>query len=159
VSKEPSHIEKIISGGQTGVDRAALDVALELGIPCGGWCTKGRKAEDGLIDPRYPLQETESTSYPVRTERNIKDSDGTLILTDGPVTGGTATTVKFAQKYRKPYLVIDLGLGGDPEIVRKWEQANKIRILNIAEPRESKATGIYDKAVKFLRGILHPSES
>jgi hypothetical protein len=154
VPKEPSHIEKIISGGQTGVDRAALDVALELGIPCGGWCPKGRKAEDGRIDPRYPLQETESTSYPVRTERNVKDSDGTLILTDGPVTGGSAATVKFAQKYEKPYLVIDLGLGGDSEIVRKWEETNRVRILNVAGPRESKTPGIHDKAVKFLRGIF-----
>ena len=152
--KKRSHIEKIISGGQTGVDRAALDVALELGIPCGGWCPKGRKAEDGRINPRYPLQETESTSYPVRTERNVKESDGTLILTDGPVTGGTAATVKFAQKYNKPYLVIDLGPGGDPEIVRKWEQTNKIRILNTAGPREGKTPGIHDKAVEFLRRTL-----
>jgi hypothetical protein len=154
VSKEPSHIEKIISGGQTGVDRAALDVALELGIPCGGWCPKGRKAEDRPIDPRYPLQETESTSYPVRTERNVKDSDGTLILTDGAVAGGTAATLKFAQKNKKPCLVIDLGLGGDPEIVRKWEQTNRIRILNVAGPRESKTPGIHNKAVKFLRRIF-----
>ena len=153
--EEPSHIEKIISGGQTGVDRAALDVALELGIPCGGWCPKGRKAEDGRIDPRYPLQETESTSYPVRTERNVKDSDGTLILTNGPATGGTAATIKFAQKYKKPYLVIDLGLGEYPEIVRKWEQTNKLRILNVAGPRESKTPGIHDRVVEFLGKMLH----
>ena len=146
---------KIISGGQTGVDRAALDFALEQGIGCGGYCPKGRKAEDGRIDPRYPLQETESTSYPVRTERNVKDSDGTLILTDGPATGGTAATIKFAQEYKKPYLVIDLGLGGDPEIVRKWQQTNKIRILNIAGPRESKSPGIHDRIVEFLRKMLH----
>jgi len=100
------------------------------------------------------FQETESTSYPVRTERNVKDSDGTLILTDGSATGGTAATIKFAQKYKKPYLVIDLGLGGDPEVVRKWEQTNKIRILNIAGPRESKTQGIHDRASEFLRRIL-----
>ena len=156
--KEPSHFERIISGGQTGVDRAALDVALELGIPCGGWCPKGRKAEDGLIDPRYPLQETESTSYPVRTERNVKESDGTLILTDGPVTGGTVATVKFAQKHEKPYLMIDLGSGGDLETVRKWEETNKVRILNVAGPRESKIRGIHDKAVKFLRELLRSED-
>ena len=152
--EEPSHIEKIISGGQTGVDRAALDVALELGIPCGGWCPKGRKAEDGPINARYPLQETESGAYPVRTERNVKDSDGTLILTDGPVTGGTEVTIKFAKRYEKPCLVFDLGLGGDPEIVRKWGQTNGVRILNVAGPRESKTPGIHDRTVKFLRRIL-----
>jgi hypothetical protein len=84
---------KIISGGQTGVDRAALDAALALNIPCGGWCPKGRKAEDGPIPERYPLQETSSADYRVRTEKNVTDSDGTLILTRGPVTGGTAYTV------------------------------------------------------------------
>jgi predicted Rossmann-fold nucleotide-binding protein len=74
-------IKRIISGGQTGVDRAALDVALELGIPCGGWCPKGRLAEDGSIDLRYPLKETNSSEYRERTEKNVEDSDGTLILT------------------------------------------------------------------------------
>jgi hypothetical protein len=130
-------VERIISGGQTGVDRAALDVALELGIPCGGWCSKGRRAEDGIIPPHYPLQETSSTSYQVRTERNVKDSDGTLILTAGPVTGGTARTVKAAQKFKKVYLEIDLSHGGDPEAVRVWLQANPIKTLNVAGPRES----------------------
>ena len=72
---------KIISGGQTGVDRAALDVALELGLPCGGWCPRGRRAEDGPIDPRYPLTETPWDGYPQRTEWNVRDADGTLILT------------------------------------------------------------------------------
>jgi hypothetical protein len=149
-----SHIEKIISGGQTGVDRAALDVALERGIPCGGWCPKGRKAEDGPIDTRYPLQETNSVSYPVRTERNVRDSDGTLILTHGPAKGGTAATIKFAKKYGKPCLVIDLGSGGDPEVVRKWGQANRVRILNVAGPRESETPGIHDRTVDFLRKVL-----
>jgi hypothetical protein len=154
VHEDTSYIEKIISGGQTGVDRAALDVAMELGIPCGGWCPKGRKAEDGPIAARYPLQETGSQSYPVRTEKNVKDSDGTLILTHGPATGGTAATIKFAKKYGKPFLVIDLGLDGDPGIVRKWSQTNRVRILNVAGPRESETPGIHDRAVEFLRRIL-----
>jgi len=96
LSDELSHVEKLFPGA-TGVDRAALDVALELGIPCGGWCPKGRKAEDGPIDAHYPLQETGSTSYRVRTERNVRQSDGTLVLTMGKVKGGTALTIKFAQ--------------------------------------------------------------
>lgn len=75
---------KIVSGGQTGVDRAALDVALELGLPCGGWCPKGRKAEDGVIHSRYPLKETPSEEYNERTTWNVRDSDGTLIVSDAP---------------------------------------------------------------------------
>ena len=146
--------EKIISGGQTGVDRAALDVALELGIPCGGWCPKRRRAEDGSIPKRYHLKETASTSYPVRTEMNVSDSDGTLILTWGRLTGGTATTLKLAKKFKKPYLVIDLSKRGEPRIVEEWGGQNGIRVLNVAGPRESKAPGIYDKAVEFLREIF-----
>lgn len=150
--------ERIVSGGQTGVDRAALDVALELGIPCGGWCPKGRQAEDGVIPERYPLQETATSSYPVRTEMNVRDSDGTLILTWGPVTGGTARTLKFAQKFKKPYLVVDLSKGGDPASVKEWWQNNKIKILNVAGPRESKSLGIHDTAVRFLREVFRRPE-
>ena len=147
-------IEKIISGGQTGVDRAALDVALELGISCGGWCPKGRKAEDGPINSHYPLQETASASYSVRTEKNVQDSDGTLILTWGPVTGGRARTLEFAQKFKKPYLVIDLSKAGEPNTIKEWMQINKIKVLNVAGPRESKAPGIHDRAVDFLRRVF-----
>ena len=89
---------KIISGGQAGVDRAALDIALELGIECGGWCPKGRGAEDGRIGPKYPLLETGSEDPNVRTERNVRDSDATLIFTWGKPTGGTAYTIKMAEK-------------------------------------------------------------
>ncbi len=87
-------IAKIISGGQTGVDRAALDVAIELELPCGGWCPRGRLAEDGTVPDRYPLQETRSAEYAERTERNVIDSDGTLIIATRPLTGGTALTVE-----------------------------------------------------------------
>jgi hypothetical protein len=123
-------------------------------MPRGDGCPKGRKAEDGPIAARYPLQETNSGSYPVRTEKNIKDSDGTLVLTHGPARGGTATTIKFVQENGKPYLVIDLGLGGDPVIVKNWQQANKVGSLNVAGPRESEAPGIHDRAVEFLRRML-----
>lgn len=83
-------LQRIISGGQTGADRAALDTALEHNFPCGGWCPKGRRAEDGTIAPRYPLKETDVYDYPVRTELNVKESDGTLVITKGKPTGGTA---------------------------------------------------------------------
>src|SRR5262245_54833883 len=92
---------KIISGGQSGVDRAALDVALELGIPCGGWCPKGRRAEDGPLPDRYPLDETQTSFYPERTRRNVRDSDGTLILADGAAKGGTALTIELAEQMQK----------------------------------------------------------
>ena len=150
----PPYPKKIISGGQTGVDRAALDVALELNIPCGGSCPKGRLAEDGVIDERYPLQETDSPEYPVRTEMNVKNSDATLIITNGPVTGGTARTLELAKKYRKTNLVVDFSKGKDPAIVKKWLDFNKVGTLNIAGPRESKEPGIHDRAVEFLRKVL-----
>lgn len=145
---------KIISGGQTGVDRAALDVALELGLPCGGWCPKGRKAEDGPIDPEYPLKETSSPNYPLRTEKNIREADGTLILTKGPINGGTALTLHLAIEYQKPHLIIDLTNNINPLIVRKWGEKNEIKTLNVAGPRESKSPGIHDQAVDFLKRIF-----
>ena len=151
-------IEKIISGGQTGVDRAALDVALELGIPCGGWCPKGRRAEDGRISDHYPLQEASSAEYPVRTQLNVEDSDGTLILSRGSPAGGTALTIKLAKKLKKPYLLIDLSQGGDPRKVLEWVRDHHIQILNVAGPREGEAPGIHDQAVLFLREILRMTQ-
>lgn len=129
---------KIVSGGQTGVDRAALDVALELGIPCGGWCPKGRRSEDGGIPSKYPLEESKSADYRQRTEWNARDSDGTLILTIGKVTGGTALTVGFAQKHKQPCLVVDMNLQINATAVRQWIADNQIHTLNVAGPRESK---------------------
>ena len=135
-------IEKIISGGQTGVDRAGLDAALGLGISCGGWCPKGRLAEDGVIDERYPLRETDSADYPVRTEMNVKDSDATFIVTQGPVTEGTAGTLELAKRFKKTHLVVDLSKAKDAAIVRKWLEFNQVGTLNVAGPRESKIPGI-----------------
>ena len=147
-------VEKIISGGQTGVDRAALDMALELGIPCGGWCPKGRKSEDGPIPNRYPLRETGSASYPVRTAKNVQDSDGTLVLTMGPPMGGTALTIKLAKGKRKPFLVFDLNKCRDALLTRTWILTNRIKILNIAGPRESECPGVYHQACEFLRAFF-----
>ena len=145
---------KIVSGGQTGVDRAALDVALELGLPCGGWCPRGRRAEDGPIDPRYPLTETPWDSYPQRTEWNVRDSDGTLILTRGAPDGGTALTVELARRYGRPHRVIDLAAPPDAAEVQPWAREHQVRILNVAGPRESSCPGIHDEATAFLRRLL-----
>jgi Circularly permutated YpsA SLOG family len=149
-----TRILKIISGGQTGVDRAALDTGLELGIPCGGWCPEGRRAEDGPIDLRYPLRETTSRDYRVRTEKNVKEADGTLILTRGLAGGGTALTIHFAQKHHKPHLVVDLSAETGPEKVRDWIDNNRIRVLNVAGPRETERPGIHSQAVDLLRVLF-----
>ncbi|MEO0248919.1 MAG: putative molybdenum carrier protein [candidate division WOR-3 bacterium] len=145
---------RIISGGQTGVDRAALDAALEMGIPCGGWCPKGRLAEDGCISQRYPLKETRTSQYQERTRLNVRDSEGTLILKAGELKGGTALTVKLARGMKKPLLLIDLELNPDPARVRRWIHANNICVLNVAGPRESGSPGIHDLALGFLRKVF-----
>ncbi len=145
----------IVSGGQTGVDRAALDVALRLGIGCGGWCPKGRFAEDGVLSSNYPLKETPNPVYAERTEWNVRDSDGTLILTWGPPANGTAFTADMARKHNKPVLIIDLETKeSSPQQVETWVLENGIRTLNVAGPRESKCPGIYQDASAFLEVLL-----
>jgi hypothetical protein len=146
-------ITKIISGGQTGVDRAALDVALELGIACGGWCPKGRRAEDGAIPAKYPVQENESKEYPPRTAMNVRESDGTLILTRGKPDRGTALTLSLAKRHEKPFLVVDLDRVADPTKARKWLSRARIKVLNVAGPRESSRPGIGEEARRFLREL------
>ena len=138
------------------MDRAALDVALAVGLPCGGWCPKGRKAEDGVIAARYPLQETPSAEYAQRTEWNVRDSDGTLVLTRGQPTGGTAQTVEVAARLGKPCLVLDLDAHPGAGAVRAWAKEQAVKVLNIAGPRESKTPGIYALAVPFLHQVLAP---
>jgi hypothetical protein len=152
-------IERVISGGQTGVDRAALNVAEELGLERGGWCPAGRLAEDGTIPERYPLMETPTSEYEERTEWNVRDSDGTLILTIGEPSGGTAHTVECAQAQAKPYFVLDLGVTDETQVVREWLESKRVRTLNIAGPRESKAPGIDLTAAHYLRELLGGSLS
>jgi len=147
-------IRRIVSGGQSGVDRAALDVALELGLDCGGWCPRGRRAEDGAIDPHYPLTETASTDYKVRTRLNVRDSDGTLVLTRGAPAGGTRLTVRFARALGRPCCVIDLAADDRVDEARAWYAAHAIAVLNVAGPRESTAPGVYDEAHAFLSRLL-----
>ena len=147
-------VVKIVSGAQTGVDRAALDVALALGLACGGWVPRGRLAEDGVISRRYPVRETESRAYADRTLRNVKDSDATLILTRGMPTGGTALTLRHAEHLRRPCLVVDLCADASPAVVRAWLAESRVRILNVAGPRESHAPGIHGEAERFLRTVF-----
>lgn len=147
-------IDKIISGGQTGVDRAALDVAIVLNVPCSGWCPKGRKSEDGPIPFRYPLRETPTSNYEQRTEWNVRDSDGTLLLYRGVFNGGTALTEQVAVRMKKPHLRIDLADNPDPMVICDWINKYHIKVLNIAGPRESKEPGVRDEAALFLVKFL-----
>ncbi|MEQ1827700.1 MAG: putative molybdenum carrier protein, partial [Pirellula sp.] len=147
-------IEKIVSGGQTGVDRAALDAAFSLGIEHGGWCPKGRMAEDGTIPLRYQLQELDSPQYSDRTKRNVLDSDGTLILHVSPPQGGTLLTLNFALQNSKPCLKVRLGRAVSTERIIQWIDRNKIRVLNIAGPRASKEPEAYQQAYEFLLSVF-----
>lgn len=147
-------IQRIVSGGQTGVDRAALDAALAAEFSCGGWCPRGRLAEDGTIPERYPLTESESDAYAERTERNVFDSDGTLVLTQGELTGGTAYTIACAEAHGKPYLHLDFEVEADPAIALEWAETYEIEVLNVAGPRESTTPGIYDAARQFLGELI-----
>ena len=147
-------IKKIVSGGQTGVDRAGLDIAIRHNIPHGGWCPRGRRAEDGTIDPVYRLVETDSHDYSVRTGHNVRDSDGTLVLNTGTLDGGTAYTVQLARSMGKPCLIVDISLPLETAKVNTWLADNHIQILNIAGPRESKSPGIYSRAMSELNRIL-----
>ncbi len=145
---------KIISGGQTGVDRAALDAAGDLGVPQGGWCPLGRRAEDGPIPERYPLVEVASPDYAVRTERNVLDSDATLILTRAEPAGGTALTAQLAQRHRKPLLVVEPDDPTAPERIAAWLGEHAFAVLNVAGPRESQSPGIGAVAERVLREAL-----
>ena len=148
-------LQRIVSGGQTGVDRAALDVAMGLGLDCGGWVPRGRRAEDGPVPDRYPLRETVASSYANRTRLNVRDTDATLILTRGEPTGGTALTVDMAARLDRPMLILNLEADPDPATARQWLASLRVRLLNVAGPRESGCPGIYQQARAFLEALLH----
>ena len=138
------------------MDRAALDVARELGIPCGGWCPAGRWAEDGPIPLRYPLRETPSPRPEQRTEWNVRDSDATLIIRGGGWSGGTELTARLAAWYGKPLLTVSVAEPFAPRGVREWIALHRVRTLNVAGPRESEEPGIGRWAWHLLRAALAP---
>lgn len=150
-------VSKIISGAQTGVDRAALDAALELGIPHGGWVPKGRKAEDGVIPERYKMMEMPTDHYAGRTERNILDSDGTLIISRGPLTEGSDLTRQLAIKHERPWLHADLeriSASEAAKTIHAWLERNGINVLNVAGPRASKDPDIYRLTRDILKRVI-----
>lgn len=153
-------VVRIVSGGQTGVDRAALDWAIERGMEHGGWCPRGRKAEDGPIDARYRLRELDSANYRTRTRQNVIDSDGTLILNVGDLSDGTLETQRFAQQFDKAHLLVNLdeaALEAASDGALDWLRASPIETLNVAGPRESKRPGNYAAARAFLDLLGRPS--
>ena len=147
----------VVSGGQTGVDRAALDAAQAVGLAVGGWCPAGRWAEDGPIPPRYPLRETASSDPAVRTRLNVRDADATLVLTLGPPMGGTALTIELAGALGRTHRVVDLD--ADPQLgaLAAWLRRGDVRVLNVAGPRESEAPGVYARAVELLADLCRLS--
>jgi hypothetical protein len=150
-------VRRIISGGQTGADRAALDAAIELGIPHGGWVPRGRWAEDGKLPERYQVQETGSRRLDLRTEWNVRDADATLIFTtDGKLTGGTALTAHLARTYRKPWMHVNLSIltrvrqRQALKLMREWLAATKPAVVNVAGPRASKDPKVYRAVRRYL---------
>ena len=151
-------ISKVISGGQSGSDIAGIDAALSIGLDYGGSIPKGRKTEDGTLPEKYDkIIELETTSYPVRTEKNVMDSSATLIFTYNKMGSGSALTVKMAKKHHKPYLHINLQKKTDSEAiteVSEWLNKVKPSVLNVAGSRESSAIGIYSTVYNILREVL-----
>lgn len=149
-------IQRIVSGGQTGADRAALDWAKNHHIPHGGWVPPGRLAEDGVIDSSYQMSEMASGSYRQRTKKNVEDSDGTLILNLGLFDGGSLATKRFAERMGRPQLVLQLDtlpMVEAREALLSWLGQFPIQTLNVAGPRESKRPGIYMATLAILDGL------
>jgi len=150
-------LERIVSGGQSGVDRGALDAALALGFPCGGWCPAGRLAEDGPIPERYPVVELAGGDYRARTRRNVQDSDGTLIFAFGAPKGGTLETLRDCRRFGKPHLVVDASAVPVRDAAGRallFVRGNSVRVLNVAGPRESGWHGARAYAEAAMRGLL-----
>jgi len=153
-------LQKIISGGQTGVDRGALDAALDAGFPCGGWAPEGRIAEDGPVAERYPLQELPGSGYEKRTLRNVLDSAGTAILYFGALEGGTRLTMEHCVEHGKPCELLNAERLSPEEAAREllaFVAGNNISLLNVAGPRVSKWPGAHDYARETVKCLLQAS--
>ena len=156
-------LRKLVTGGQTGVDRGALDAALERGFPCGGWCPEGRLAEDGPLPDRYPLRELPGGTTADRTERNVRDSDATLILAPGPLTGGTWLTRECCERLQRPFLKLDWNMEWRPDSPQEEAALERIRsfldqtdcvVLNFAGPRASEWPDAYRTSVALVGALL-----
>lgn len=150
-------LTKVISGGQTGADRGALDAALAAGFTCGGWCPRGRRAEDGPIPDRYPLHEMPSPRYLDRTRRNVAEADATLILARGTPTGGTRKTAIFADRLGKPCLILDPGRETADALLARataWLAEHAVGTLNVAGPRASSDPEIQADAAALVAAII-----
>lgn len=148
---------RIVSGGQTGVDRAALDAALRHGVPCGGWCPGDRWAEDGQIPDRYPLREADSADPARRTEANVRDSDATAIIATRPLTGGTRLTAELARRMGRPLCLLDAGAADIERMVDKllaFLDEHAVSVLNVAGPRRSQAPALEGVAGAVIGGVL-----
>jgi len=148
---------KIVSGGQTGVDRAGLDAALDCNIEAGGWCPEGRKAEDGKIADIYPLTELTNAGYRKRTLKNVQDSDGTVIIYFSRLSGGTKLTVEFCTKEQKPHVLIDANQFSETQATQKiinFITDFKIQTLNVAGPRASNEVRAYSYTKSVITGLI-----
>jgi hypothetical protein len=151
-------IKRIVSGGQTGVDRASLDVAIKLGIDHGGWIPRGRLTESGELPQKYHLTETSSSQYSVRTEKNVVAAEGTLIISHGPLTGGSGYTREMAVKHGRPWLHMDLNQMAAfhaATAINNWILQKEIEILNVAGPRASEDPGIYQDTLNILESVYY----
>lgn len=149
----------IVSGAQTGVDRAALDAALKCGVETGGWCPEGRLSEDGVIPEKYPVKELPNSGYRQRTKRNVIDSDGTVIIYFGYPTGGTEQTIAFCIKERKPYVLIDaeeLNIERASLKIKKFIDQKSISVMNVAGPRAGGESRAYGYAKNVIMSVLLP---
>jgi len=154
-------LRRIISGGQTGADHAALDVAIKLDIPHGGWIPKGRLTEDGALPDKYHLTEMPTASYPKRTEQNVIDSDGTVIFSYGRLTGGSTLTHKMAVKHNRHWLHVDLDKQTrfqTAQSINDWIRRNDIGVLNVAGSRASKSPAIYDAVFGILEAVIYMNQ-
>jgi Circularly permutated YpsA SLOG family len=148
---------KVISGGQTGVDRAALDVSLKHGIDCGGWCPAGRLDEFGRIPDRYPVRELQAGGFAERTMQNVKDSDGTVVIYRRQIGGGTKQTVRFCVDLKRPHKLIDaskIRAEDAANLITDFVRAKEIKILNVAGPRQSEWPEGYEYAFRVLERFL-----